>query len=235
MGHHDSMRCARNLLLPFSLVPCLCFAAESSMDENALSTALESAFRISPVHWDKNISVVEICGVTSADDESVMQWPDSTGELLKLMDALKYEYDMRGFHCVVFTVDAKVPADSAPKMLNALMECVTVCDMLRIPLRLTVKNGEAWVEVAPTYPSGSSQHLIIDADGEVCLYAADDALLAPVQGVTDWKQQLAALEEQQSRVNILWKPEAGNLARFVEVLELCNSLNVDYSLMLSPL
>ena len=223
------------MLLAMVMTSGLWAADESTVDDNGLSTALESAFRIAPVHWDKNVSVVEICGVSDGSDESVLQWPDTTGELLKLMDALKYEYDMRGFYCVVFTIDSKVATENAPKMLNALVECVTVCDMLRIPLRLTVKNGDSWIEVAPTYPSVSGHHLLIAGDGEVSYALADDVAPTAVQAVADWKQQLDNLVKQQVRINLLWKPQVESLSRFVEVLEQCNSLNADYSLMLRPL
>ena len=89
MGHDDSMRCLPNMLLAMVMTSGLWAADESTVDDNGLSTALESAFRIAPVHWDKNVSVVEICGVADGSDESVMLWPESTGELLKMMDALK--------------------------------------------------------------------------------------------------------------------------------------------------
>lgn len=229
------MRCAPNMLLAMVMMTGLCSADEASVEDNGLSTALESAFRIAPVHWDKNVSVVEICGVADGSDESVMLWPESTGELLKMMDALKYEYDMRAFHCIVFTIDAKADVAGTPKMLNALMECVTVCDMLRIPLRLSVKNGDSWIEVAPTYPSVSGHHLLIAADGEVSFAVADEVAPSPIQEVKEWKQQLENLVKQQVRINLLWKPKSESVARFVEVLEACNSLNADYSLMLRPL
>lgn len=235
MGHDDSMRCVPNMLLAMVMTSGLWAADESDANDTGLSTALESAFRITPVHWDKNVSVVEICGISDGGDESMLQWPDTTGELLKLMDALKYEYDMRGFHCVVFAIDAKATTENAPKMLNALIECVTVCDMLRIPLRLTVKNGESWIEVAPTYPSVSGHHLLIAGEGEVSFAHADDVTPTPVQESMDWKQQLESLVKQQVRINLLWSPQYESLPRFVEVLEQCNSLGVDYSLMLNPL
>ena len=203
--------------------------AESTPDE-----AVSTAFNIAPVHWDKNIAVVDICGGPVQGLSDVLQWPETTGELLKLMDALKYEYETRCFQCVVFSMDAAAEGEVAQKALNSLIECVTVCDMLRIPLRLAIRKGEEWVELAPTYSAQSASHLMLGDDGILRLFNEESVLQLTATTVAEAEPSLKLAAEQGAVVNLFWKPEAATYARFVELVELCNMLNVEYALMLQP-
>lgn len=215
--------------LPLILLSITGVQAESTPDE-----ALSSAFSITPVHWDKNIAVVDVCGAPVSGMADILLWPETTGELLKLMDALKYEYEMRGFHSVVFSMDAAAEGVVAHKMLSALSECVTACDMLRIPLRLAIRKGEEWVEVNPTYTTQTASHLMLGEDGGLRLFSSDCELQHSAATLADMSAKLKALAEQGTVVNLFWKPAASSYARFVELVELCNSLELEYALMLEP-
>lgn len=202
--------------------------------ESSPAEAMSTAFNIAPVHWDKNIAVVDVCGGAVTGVNDILQWPETTGELLKLMDALKYEYETRCFQCVVFSLDAAADAASAQKSLNALVECVTVCDMLRIPLRIAIRRGEDWVEVEPTYTTQDAAHLMLTTGGSLNFYTAVGSLQLAAQTVAELGPALTAAAEQGTVVNLFWKPEAATYARFIELIELCNKLNIEYALMLQP-
>jgi hypothetical protein len=202
--------------------------------ESSPAEAMSTAFNIAPVHWDKNIAVVDVCGGAVTGVNDILPWPETTGELLKLMDALKYEYETRCFQCVVFSLDAAADAASAQKALNALVECVTVCDMLRIPLRIAIRRGEDWVEVEPTYTTQDAAHLMLTTGGSLNFYTAAGSLQLAAQTVAELETPLTAAAEQGTVVNLFWKPEAATYARFIELIELCNKLNIEYALMLQP-
>lgn len=202
--------------------------------ESSPAEAMSTAFNIAPVHWDKNIAVVDVCGGAVTGVNDILPWPETTGELLKLMDALKYEYETRCFQCVVFSLDAAADAASAQKSLNALVECVTVCDMLRIPLRIAIRCGEDWVEVEPTYTTQDAAHLMLTTGGSLNFYTAAGSLQLAAQTVAELETALTAAAEQGTVVNLFWKPEAATYARFIELIELCNKLNIEYALMLQP-
>lgn len=202
--------------------------------ESSPAEAMSTAFNIAPVHWDKNIAVVDVCGGAVTGVNDILPWPETTGELLKLMDALKYEYETRCFQCVVFSLDAAADAASAQKSLNALVECVTVCDMLRIPLRIAIRRGEDWVEVEPTYTTQDAAHLMLTTGGSLNFYTAAGSLQLAAQTVAELETALTAAAEQGTVVNLFWKPEAATYARFIELIELCNKLNIEYALMLQP-
>lgn len=203
--------------------------AESTPEE-----AVSTAFNINPVHWDKNIAVVDVCCGAVPGLSDVLQWPETTGELLKLMDALKYEYETRCFQCVVFSLDASATGDAAQKALNALVECVTVCDMLRIPLRLAVRKGDDWVDIAPTYTTQTASNLMLGEDGRIRMFNAASELQLTVATVTEAESTLKTAAEQGTVVNLFWQPQAATFARFVELVELCNAQSVEYALMLRP-
>lgn len=221
------MKCAPFILSAIAMLSPV--YAESSPAE-----AMSTAFNIAPVHWDKNIAVVDVCGGAVTGVNDILPWPDTTGELLKLMDALKYEYETRCFQCVVFSLDAAADAASAQKSLNALVECVTVCDMLRIPLRIAIRCGEDWVEVEPTYTTQDAAHLMLTTGGSLNFYTAAGSLQLAAQTVAELETPLTAAAEQGTVVNLFWKPEAATYARFIELIELCNKLNIEYALMLQP-
>lgn len=202
--------------------------------ESSPAEAMSTAFNIAPVHWDKNIAVVDVCGGAVTGVNDILPWPETTGELLKLMDALKYEYETRCFQCVVFSLDAAADAASAQKSLNALVECVTVCDMLRIPLRIAIRRREDWVEVEPTYTTQDAAHLMLTTGGSLNFYTAAGSLQLAAQTVAELETALTAAAEQGTVVNLFWKPEAATYARFIELIELCNKLNIEYALMLQP-
>lgn len=221
------MKCA-SFILPAIMMLSPVYA------ESSLSEAMSTAFNIAPVHWDKNIAVVDVCGAAVTGANDILQWPETTGELLKLMDALKYEYETRCFQCVVFSLDAAADTAAAQKSLNALIECVTVCDMLRIPMRIAIRRGEDWVEVAPTYTTQDATHLMLESAGSLSLYTAAGTLQHTVQTVAELEPSLTSAAEQGTVVNLFWKPEAATYARFIELIELCNKLNIEYALMLQP-
>lgn len=221
-------------MLRLRYIPLILLSLANVHAENTPDESLSSAFSISPVHWDKNIAVVDVCGAAMADMGDILQWPTTTGELLKLMDALKYEYEMRGFHCVVFSMDATADASVAPTMLAALSECVTVCDMLRIPLRIAIRKGDDWVEVSPTYTTQSASHLMLGEDGRMRLFSAEHKLQLSVGSSSELQETLEDMAEKGSVVNLFWKPAATSYARFVELIELCNALDVEYALMIEP-
>lgn len=225
--HNRSMLSYRYML---PALMCVSAVYAETLPEDALSTA----FNIAPVHWDKNIAVVDICGAPVEGMSDILQWPETTGELLKLMDALKYEYETRCFQCVVFSMDAATEGTAAQRMLAALSECVTVCDMLRIPLRIAIRKGEKWVELAPTYTTQNAAHLMLGADGRVRFYEAEDTLQFTDSTVAEAASALKAAAEQGTVVNLFWKPAPASYAAFVELVELCNDLNVEYALMLQP-
>lgn len=196
--------------------------------------AKETAFNIAPVHWDKNIAVVDVCGGKVAGMSDALPWPESTGELLKLMDALKYEYETRCFQCVVFSMDAAAEGEAAQKALGALAECVTVCDMLRIPLRIAMRQGEEWLEIAPTYSTQTASHLMLEEDGHLSFYSDENKLLLRAASVAEMQSSLKTLAEQGTVVNVFWKPQAVTFSAFLELVQLCHSLGVEYALMLQP-
>ncbi len=210
-------------------------AADSVADSSAEATdALESAFRISPVYWDQNISVVDICGCESEASVGMLLWPASTGELLKLMDALKYEYEMQSFQCVVFSlVEAKTEPE-VQKMLLALKECVTMCDMLRIPLRIAIGRDGSWLDVTPTYPVASARYLMVQADAKMVLAEAEGSAVVQTASLAELQPYLTGSADKPAPVNIMWAPSAANYAGFVALIEACDKLNVDYSLYLLP-
>lgn len=212
----------------------ICVMASAVYADTMPEDALGTAFNIAPVHWDKNIAVVDVCGAPVEGMSDMLQWPETTGELLKLMDALKYEYETRCFQCVVFSMDATTEGVAAQRMLAALSECVTVCDMLRIPLRIAIRKGEKWVELAPTYTSQNATHLMLSADGCVRFFDAEDTLQFTVSSVAEAASALKNAAEQGTVVNLFWKPEPTSYTAFVEIIELCNDLNVEYALMLLP-
>ncbi len=210
-------------------------AADAAQDSSfVVSEALESAFRISPVYWDQNISVVDICGCESDATTGMLPWPASTGELLQLMDALKYEYEMRSFQCVVFSlIETQAEAD-VQKMLLALRECVTMCDMLRIPLRIAIGRDGSWLDVTPTYPVASARYLVVQADAAMRLCDADGNPVAEGSSPEAVLQHLSSAADKPAPVNIMWEPSAANYAGFVALIEACDKLRVEYSLYLLP-
>ena len=227
MGDNESMLHVRYILPALMMFG---MAHAESTPEEAVSTA----FNINPVHWDKNIAVVDVCCGAVPGLSDVLQWPETTGELLKLMDALKYEYETRCFQCVVFSLDAAATGDAAQKALNALVECVTVCDMLRIPLRLAVRKGDDWVDVAPTYTTQNASNLMLGEDGRIRMFNAASELQLTVATVAEAESTLKTIAEQGTVVNLFWQPQAATFARFVELVELCNAQSVEYALMLRP-
>ncbi len=227
MGDNESMLHVRYILPALMMLGAV---NAETMPEEAVNTA----FTINPVHWDKNIAVVDVCGGEVAGMSDALQWPQTTGELLKLMDALKYEYETRCFQCVVFSMDAAAEGEVAQKALNALVECVTVCDMLRIPLRLAIRKGQDWVDIAPTYTTQTASHLMLVADGRIRLFNAESVLQLTVATPAEAETALKTAAEQGTVVNLFWRPEAATYARFVELVERCNTLGVEYALMLRP-
>ena len=217
------MKCA-----PF-IIPAMMMLSPAYA-ESSPSEAMSTAFNIAPVYWDKNIAVVDVSGGAVAGADDILQWPETTGELLKLMDALKYEYETRCFQCVVFSLDA----NAEQKALNALVECVTVCDMLRIPMRIVIQKAGEWVEIAPTYTTTTASHLMLAEDGSLYLYSAENVLQHTAGSVAEVETVLKSTAEQGEVVNLFWKPEAATYARFIELVELCNRLNVEYALMIQP-
>lgn len=210
-------------------------AADTAEDSSAVvSEALESAFRISPVYWDQNISVVDICGCESEATADMLLWPTSTGELLKLMDALKYEYEMRSFQCVVFSLVETKGESDLQKMLLALKECVTMCDMLRIPLRIAIGRDGSWLDVTPTYPVASARYLMVQADAKMLLVGADGHSVAELASLADLQPHLTGSADKPTPVNIMWAPSVANYADFVALVEACDKLNVEYSLYVLP-
>lgn len=225
----------RSLLMPVLLLPMVhADDAENAVPDNGPAEAMVSGFLLPPVHWDKNISVVDLCGSPLPGADNVVQWPDTTGELLKLMDALKYEYETRCFQCVVFSLDASAEGEAAQKALNALVECVTVCDMLRIPLRLAVRKGEDWLDIAPTYTTQTASNLMLGEDGRIRMFNAASELQLTVATVAEAESALKTAAEQEAVVNLFWQPQAATFASFIELVELCNALSVEYALMLRP-
>ena len=225
----------RSLLMPVLLLPMVhADDAENAVSDNGPAEAMVSGFLLPPVHWDKNISVVDVCGSPLQGVDSVVEWPDTTGELLKLMDALKYEYELKYFQCVVFSLDSGATGAVADKMLQSLLECVTACDMLKIPVRLALRKGENWVEVAPTYTSQTASHLMLGEDASFRLFSEESLLMFSGQSVAELETQLKSLAEKDTVVNLFWKPTAGNMASFVQLIELCNSLEVGYALYIEP-
>ncbi len=225
----------RSFLMPVLLLPMVhADDAENAVSDNGPAEAMVSGFLLPPVHWDKNISVVDVCGSPLPGADNVVQWPDTTGELLKLMDALKYEYELKYFHCVVFSLDSAATGAVADKMLQSMLECVTACDMLKIPVRLALSKGESWVEVAPTYTSQTANHLMLGADASFRLFSEENLLMFSGQSMAELETQLKALAEKEAVVNLFWKPSAANMASFVQLVELCNSLDVDYALYIEP-
>ena len=226
----------RSLLMPVLLLPMV----HADDAENTVSTnngpaeALVSGFLLPPVHWDKNISVVDVCGSPLQGVDNIVQWPDTTGELLKLMDALKYEYELKYFQCVVFSLDSAATGEVADKMLQSLLECVTACDMLKIPVRLALRKDESWVEVAPTYTNQTACHLMLGEDASYRLFSEESLLLFSGQSVPELEAQLKSLAEKDTVLNLFWKPSAGNMASFVQLVELCNALEVGYALYIEP-
>lgn len=210
-------------------------AADAAHDSSfVVSEALESAFRISPVYWDQNISVVDICGCESDATTGMLPWPASTGELLQLMDALKYEYEMRSFQCVVFSLVTGQSEPDASKMLNALSECVTMCDMLRIPLRIAIGRDGNWLELTPTYPVSTARNLMIPGNVKRVLREADGTIVKVFESLKDVPPLLKGSNAEPEPVNIFWKPSTGNLAEFVELIEAFHHEDIEYSLHLLP-
>ncbi|MBE6417722.1 MAG: hypothetical protein E7033_04575 [Akkermansiaceae bacterium] len=210
-------------------------AADAAQDSSfVVSEALESAFRISPVYWDQNISVVDICGCESDATTGMLPWPASTGELLQLMDALKYEYEMRSFQCVVFSLVTGQSEPDASKMLNALSECVTMCDMLRIPLRIAIGRDGNWLELTPTYPVSTARNLMIPGNVKRVLREADGTIVKVFESLKDVPPLLKGSNAEPEPVNIFWKPSTGNLAEFVELIEAFHHEDIEYSLHLLP-
>ena len=215
------------------ILPALMMLVPAYAD-NTPEEAVSTAFIINPVHWDKNIAVVDVCCGAVEGLSDVLQWPETTGELLKLMDALKYEYETRCFQCVVFSLDATAEGEAAQKALNALVECVTVCDMLRIPLRLAVRKGEDWLDIAPTYTTQTASNLMLGEDGRIRMFNAASELQLTVATVSEAESALKTAAEQETVVNLFWQPQAATFACFIELVELCNALSVEYALMLRP-
>ncbi len=203
-------------------------AADSSAE------AESTGFYIAPVHWDKNIAVVDVCSAAEPGANDVVLWPETTGGLLRLMDALKYEYEMRYFQCVVFVLAAEADAVAVKKTLKALIECVTVCDLLRIPLHISIRRGDEKVEVFPTYANQDSSCLILEADGGLSFYSATATLPFTAQAVAELEPSLASAAEQGTAVILYWTPEVASYARFIELIELCNKLDIGYTLMIQP-
>lgn len=209
--------------------------AETTEEASAgLSEALETAFRIPPVYWDKNISVVDICGCETEATAALLPWPTTTGELLELMDGLKYAYEMRSFQCVVFSLVTGQSEPDSSKMLNALSECVTMCDMLRIPLRIAIGRDGNWLELTPTYPVSTARNLMIPGNVKSVLREADGTIVKVFSSLKDVPPLLKGSNAEPEPVNIFWKPSTGNLAEFVELIEAFHQEDIEYSLHLLP-
>lgn len=217
-----------------SVLLAMPLAAETPTETVTPADALVSGFPVMPVHWDKNIAVVDVCAAPIDGVEDIATWPSSTGELLKFMDALKYEYDLKYFQCVVFSLDAAAQGAAATSMLNAMMECVTVCDILHIPFRVAVRENSSWVEVAPTYSTQNSYHLMLTQDAGMLLFDSDNKLLLSATTVPDLEAQLKALAEKAQVVNLYWMPDSGNLQKFVDLVQLCQEVNAEFALFLVP-
>ena len=71
-------------------------------------------------------------------------------------------------------------------------------------------------------------------DGILRLFNEESVLQLTATTVAEAEPSLKLAAEQGAVVNLFWKPEAATYARFVELVELCNMLNVEYALMLQP-
>ncbi|MBR5185316.1 MAG: hypothetical protein IKW19_03350, partial [Akkermansia sp.] len=90
------------------------------------------------------------------------------------------------------------------------------------------------VEVAPTYTSQTASHLMLGEDASFRLFSEESLLMFSGQSVAELETQLKSLAEKDTVVNLFWKPTAGNMASFVQLIELCNSLEVGYALYIEP-
>ncbi len=207
--------------------------AESSLVKAFYEETLEDRLVLAPYYWDP--AIVTETFTTSAcradwNAEAVSRvWPESREVLVELMPQLK-EAVRRDWHLLeLIAVFDK--ADAFALNCSRLKEALRICQMLEVPVALSLYDGEHFVSLEPSYPGIGTDYLLLSGMHYVYIDDAGRSVVADTEKLDDVLPLLSGQESGQA-VNIVWRPAAGNVKPLIELVQLLHELGISYTFSL---